>query len=113
MPGRSNADRPWLTEQGMVSHDIRGQAAEQALCLIFHARGKIKRVGTPPVAAIAGGNGPQIPDRDRLSVRAVKLALELIVIEVESINRAVTEISDQQITSQVAKTIGRDRQPPR
>ena len=96
-----------------MSHGIRGQAAEQALCLILHAGGKIERVGTSSLAAIAGSNGPQIPDRDRLSVRAVELALEVIVLEVESINRAVTEISDQQITGQLAKTIGRDRQPPR
>ena len=61
MPGRSNAGGPWSAEQGMMSHDIRGQAAEQALRLIFHARSKIKRVGTPSIAAIAGGNGPQNP----------------------------------------------------
>src|SRR5271166_4926591 len=99
-------------EHGMVCRRVRGKAAEQALGLVLDARGEENAVGIASRAAIARGECPKIADNDRLSVRPQKLPCEMVVLEVERINRAVSEIPNQQVPSEPAEAVRCDCQPP-
>src|SRR5207245_5801198 len=70
-------------------------------------------VGITVGSTITGNEGPEITNGDWGAVGVEQLALKVIVLHIERINRAVTEIPDKKIAGEISKARGRDRKPPR
>jgi len=62
---------------------------------VLHAGRKVDLVGIAVGTAIAGNEGPEITNGDWGAVGIEQLALKVIVLQIEGINRAVTEIPDK------------------
>lgn len=81
--------------------------------LVLYAGRKVDLVGIAVSTAIAGNESPEITNGDWGTGGAEQLALKVIVLQIESINRAVTEISDKKIAGELSKARRRNRKPPR
>src|SRR5437870_511918 len=90
----------------------RIQAAEQTIRLIVRAGGEIKRVGQPPIFAVAEPDGPQPVDDDRLALGVAHLPKRLAARKIEGVDLAVAEISDPQGAAEVTEFRRRDCHAP-
>src|SRR6266566_5911898 len=98
---------------GSIRFRDRRQAAKQAMRFVLHAGRKVDLVGITVGTTITGNEGPEITNGDWGAVGVEQLALKVIVLHIERINRAVTEIPDKKIAGELSKARGRDREPPR
>ena len=65
------------------------------------------------LALPSGTQSPEITNGDCGTAGVEQLALEVIVLHIESINRAVTEIPNKKIASELSKARRCDPEPPR
>src|SRR5262249_44045506 len=91
---------------------IRGDLAEQAVRLAVGARGEEQFVGLRRVP-LAGPQTPPAVDDDGLAIGLPQLAAAGAVIRVVDVDVTVAEVSNEQITAELAEVRRREGEPPR
>src|SRR5689334_15840909 len=98
---------------GSIRFGGRRQAAKQPVRFVLDAGRKVDLVGIAVDTASAGNESPEITNADWGALGVEQLALKVIVLHIEDIDRTVTEIPDKEIAGKVAKARGCDCKPPR
>src|SRR5215469_15760947 len=91
---------------------IRDDLAEQAVRLVVRAGGEEQLAGLRRVP-VAEPQTPQAVDDDRLAIGLPQLAAASAVVRVVDVDLTVAEVSNEQITAELAEVRRREGEPPR
>src|SRR6185369_14544817 len=91
----------------------RDDAAKQSMLLALQARSKVDRIDIACCTAVAGCERPQRLVDQRFTVSTSQLTEKSIGRRIKHVDRAIAEISDQQIVRKTAEGWRGNRQTPR
>src|SRR5215469_5455300 len=90
----------------------RHDSAVEPVDFIVGTRGEEQRIGRLRPKVVAESDAPQPVDHQHLTIAGSQLARESIVLGVERVDRAVTEVAYEKIAAELAEVGGRDRHSP-